>query len=252
MRVLWREPDTPEPIVAPSLTLCSGEASLPRDRSLVAKAVGDPLLDAAIQAGARARARHRLGLDPESGRPVILLHGEANAGALESMATALGSLRINCELLVGASELRRLERLRAIPSLLQGPAIHRLSPESSRAEALALSDLVLAEPGTLLLQAAALGRPCLALGSPRALPAPRELVIPMDEFTRDVVWIEDPSEVSRVVDWALHDSRDYRLELRALAERIHGVVDGQATTRAVSALQILAAGSDRSPHSAPV
>lgn len=251
MRVLWHEPDTSPPSLTPCLTLCPGRAQLPADSAGLAQVVGDPALDLAVQAGARARALHRLGLAPDSERPVLLLHGESLSHGLDSLAGALASLRIDHDLLVSSTELRRLERHRALPSLLQGPGIHRLPHEFPLALALAASDLVLSDPGVLALQAAALDRPVLLLGSPRQIETVREIPLSSHSALRGLSWIRDAEGLHTAVDRALHSTHADRMEARALAEDVVGVVDGSATRRAVAALQILAAGDDL-PRSATV
>ncbi len=249
MRVLWQEPDAPETSRSPSLILCAGEASLPLDPASLAQSIGEPFLDAALARGTRPQARHRLGLDCDASRPVLLVHGEAQGGALEYLAAALAALRLDFELLVSASELRRLERRVAIPSALRGPGIHRLPAEFPRAEALAACDLVLAEPGVLLLQAAALGRPAVALGARDARRGPREIRLPTELVLDSTLWVHDPLELSGCAHWLSNSPLDYLAELREKAEMVVGVIDGHATARAVAALQILAAGS-QSPRSA--
>jgi hypothetical protein len=243
-RVLWRDADAPLPFFAPSLTLCAGEALLPSTPGALARAVGDPLLDEASRPTTRARARHRLGLAQPGSRPLILVHGEHGRRGLEALSPALAALRIEGDLLLSCSELRRLERPQAFPRVLQGPGILPTSGLLSPAEALAACDLVLAEPGVLALQAAALGRTTLLLGSRHELRTVSEAPSPAQRALEGMYWVEDRHALSEQLAWALGDAHDYREEARSRAEEVVGVMDGGATGRAVAALQLLAAGDE--------
>lgn len=240
-RVHWREADAPAPLVPSALLLCGGEGSRPPQGAGLVECVGDPALDAATEPATRSRTRQRLGLGEDL--PVLLVHGEEPAGNLDALATAVATLRTEFRILVGASERRRLRVRSAVPPALRGPGILHLPPETTRAEALAACDLVLAEPGLLLVQAAALGIPGLALGHPAMLREFRELELPIESALRGLEWITDPGELAARVRWLLSDGREYLQEAQARAQRVLGLVDGGATRRTVSALQLLAAGT---------
>ncbi len=239
--VQWRDPCHPSfSPTASSLVLASGPALLPPDGDLPSAVVGDPLLDTALEAGAAVRARRALGLSVPAERPLVLVHAEAGSRAVHALADALASLRLDFDVVVTASTEARLARSDPLPRALSGPGVSRPGEDIPRAELLAAADLVLAEGGGLLVEAAALGKPAWGLGAWN-LPARRSggVVDPVQEALRRWQWVDDAGELRALVSRCDEARREWAEWIRPVAQSLVGVADGGSTRRFVSSLRVL-------------
>ena len=242
---LWRGPRMAWSSPGASLLLAAGPAFSSSLSCQPSAIVGDPILDTALETGARSRARHALGIDTSDQQAVILLHGEANSTGLSSLGPQISLLRTEAWLVVTCSTLKSLDESQPLPPALIGPGVIRPGRSVPRAELLAAADLVLAEPGSLLLEAAALGRPCFGLGSWNLKRARSGAAIdPVHETLQRWEWVDDGEGLRRVLDWPLEEKLEFSRLLRPWAETLVGPADGHSVQRFVSALQLLGGGKE--------
>ncbi|HKI84919.1 MAG TPA: hypothetical protein VKA63_11370 [Candidatus Krumholzibacteria bacterium] len=239
--VEWRDPGIPGRIPSATLTLVSGPSLCDEDPSRAKVVIGDPALDTALQPGARSRARYALGLSADSCRPLILLRAEATSEGIRAMTQALASLRVEADLVLSCSTARRLLDPRPFGAALAGPGIYPADGKIPEAELLAASDLVLAEAGTTLLRAAALGRPALGLGSCHPGGSLSERETPLARALRAFEWVEDSDQLARARAWLRCEPIEMMRAPKAASREILGPVDGNSVRRAVQALKLLGA-----------
>lgn len=237
--VEWRDPGTPGRISSATLTLLSGPALRDDDPANASVVVGDPVLDAALQLGARSRARCALGLPSQSERPLVLLRAEAGGEGLRALGHALASLRVEADLVLSCASARRLLDPSPFGRALSGPGIFPAAERVPLAELLAASDLVLAEPGDTLLRAAALGRPSLGLGSWTLATSAGAERTPLARALGAFEWVDDEDELRRARGWLREDPGEMMRAPMLAAREILGPVDGYAVQRAVQALQLM-------------
>jgi hypothetical protein len=237
--VEWRDPGTPGRIPSATLTLLSGPLLRDDDPTNASVVIGDPVLDTALQLGARSRGRCALGLPAQSERALVLLRAEAGGEGLNALSHTLASLRVEADLVLSCASARRLLDPSPLGRALEGPGIFPAAERVPLAELLAASDLVLAEPGDTLLRAAALGRPALGLGSWTLAGNVGAARTPLSRALRALEWADDEDQLHRACGW-LRDDADELMRAPMLAAReILGPVDGNAVKRAVQALELM-------------
>jgi hypothetical protein len=222
---------------APALILATGPALLPPDGTTPAQAVGDPLLDAVRESGARGRARSFLGLDGRPDRPVILVH--ADADGVDALAPALARLRDQAEIVVTVAWERRLAGGAVFPPALQGPGVARILDGPPRADLLAAADLVVADPGVFLSQAVAAGRAVVGCGRWRLRPGHPLAEGPSGAVLAGIEWVDGLADVEEALEIARQEPDALVFGCREAAFALWGEPDGQATRRVVQALQLL-------------
>lgn len=237
--VEWRDPGTLGQISSATLTLVSGPSLREDDPSCASVVIGDPILDIALQVGARSRARCALGLSPESERPLFLLRAEAGGEGLRALTQALASLRVEADLVLSCSTARRLLDPLPFGRALQGPGVYPKREMLGEAELLAASDLVLAEPGVTLLRAAALGRPTLGLGSWNLQGSSGQRQTPLARALQAFEWVDDSTQLARARGWLRSDPIAMMHAPTIAARETLGPVDGNAVRRAVQALKLM-------------
>jgi len=184
-----------------------------------ATAVGDPLLDASFEAGAASRARHALGLRGE--RPVVLVLLDAIPDPL--WAASLAALRSEADLVVLMSDALCLAGDGGSwPRVLTGPGIHLVEALGTcrRADAIAVADLVVGQPGTLLDAAWRRGRRTLTLQERGGAHAPKPRF--------DGPTVDAPEHVrTAVLDLLVQEIRSVEATSGAAA-RLAAVLDSRA------------------------
>ncbi len=236
----WRDPSVVPLPSRPSLVLCSGPALRPAEGNRPWAVVGDPLLDAAREPGARFRARAALGLPSRSERRMLLLHFERDPAGLGGLVEDLARWRGEVDLVVTASTRVRLGSPTPLPRCLSGPGVYRPGDSIPHADLLAAADLVLAEPGPLLVEAAALGCPAYGLGSWNR-PSRRSGAVedPLDRILGGWQWIDDGEQLRKVIAAHPHQWREWSEAIRPVAETLLGPADGRSVQRMVECLRLL-------------
>ncbi len=236
--VQWRGPGDQGRLSWATLALLSGPRLHEDDPFSASEIVGDPQLDTALQVGARSRARSFLGLSTDLGRPLFVLRAEAQCGGLKTLAPALARLRLDADLVLSCSSLRRLDDPKPFDRVLSGPGILVAGEKIATADLLAAADLVLAEPGEFLLRAAALGRVSLGLGSWNLKRSLGGRGTPLDVALAEFEWVDDSDRLSRALAWAQEDPRALMVSASKVARGLLGPVDGNSVRRAVEALKL--------------
>lgn len=205
--------------------------------------LGDPRLDEARGAAARARARSLLGLSTDAPRPVLLVRSERGGVALARLAPAVARMRAEWDIVVAPSAECWLRSPRPVPAALHGPGVLVLRDSLRWSELLSLADAVLAEPGRLALDAAALGLPTalMTLESPRSGRVGVPSHWPHSDVWSDLPQVHDPQDLvpeSFVRREAALELRDH---LRPRLLPLVGEIDGCAARRVAEKVRSLAA-----------
>jgi hypothetical protein len=201
--------------------------------------VGDPRLDVAARAATRASARAALGLRDDEGRRCIVLRSEGGSPALGRLAHALAQLRSEADLIVAPSAECWLRTRRPQPATLCGPGIFVVRDRLEWAELLAVADVVIAEPGKFALDALALGKAVLLMGS-EPLRAGRFAVPaswPQKQLWQELPFVHEPAAVSRQLARCEDEAADLRRALAADLAPLVGPLDGAAAARAAAAIR---------------
>ncbi len=217
--------------VQPPVVLSAGADWLPDPLDPWSCAVGDPAVDAASSAAARARARAFLGLtDPD--RPCVLVYQRSYDGAVQHLAPALARLRADCDVMLRVHSRAWLGGSQPVARCFRGPGVSVVTTVPTRAELLAAADVVLAEPSLLLHQAIGHGIPAAGLGPGR------------DGF--GLAWVDDRSQVDPTVRWLLARDEDYLQSTARHSRGITGPVDAGAAERVARQVRDLISAAEAS------